>query len=49
MKLVVIELGEADDAQVIFETLNSQAEPLLAMDLGAEQYFSPGRTTRRIC
>ena len=32
LKLVVITLSENDDAQVIFETLNSQAEPLLAMD-----------------
>jgi hypothetical protein len=39
MKLVVIELGEADDAQVIFETLNSQAEPLLAMDLVRNNIF----------
>jgi hypothetical protein len=39
MKLVVITLGEADDAQVIFETLNSQAEPLLAMDLVRNNIF----------
>lgn len=39
MKLVVIALGEADDAQVIFETLNSQAEPLLAMDLVRNNIF----------
>ncbi len=39
MKLVVIELGEADDAQVIFETLNSKAEPLLAMDLVRNNIF----------
>lgn len=32
MKLVVITLGDGDDAQVIFETLNSKGEPLLAMD-----------------
>ena len=32
LKLVVISLGENDDAQVIFETLNSKGEPLLAMD-----------------
>ena len=31
-KLVIIELEEGDDALVIFETLNSRAEPLLAMD-----------------
>ena len=29
MKLVVITLGEGDDAQVIFEALNSKGEPLL--------------------
>lgn len=39
MKLVTIALGEADDAQVIFETLNSQAEPLLAMDLVRNNIF----------
>ena len=39
MKLVVITLGEGDDAQVIFETLNSKAEPLLAMDLVRNNIF----------
>ena len=39
MKLVVITLGEGDDAQVIFETLNSQGEPLLAMDLVRNNIF----------
>ncbi len=39
MKLVVITLGEGDDAQVIFETLNSRAEPLLAMDLVRNSIF----------
>lgn len=39
MKLVVIELGEGDDAQVIFETLNSKGEPLLAMDLVRNNIF----------
>ena len=39
LKLVVITLDEADDAQVIFETLNSQAEPLLAMDLVRNNIF----------
>ena len=33
MKLVIIELGENDDAQVIFEALNSKNRPLLTMDL----------------
>jgi hypothetical protein len=39
MKLVVINLGEGDDAQVIFETLNSKGEPLLAMDLVRNNIF----------
>ena len=39
MKLVVIQLDESDDAQVIFETLNSKGEPLLAMDLVRNNIF----------
>lgn len=39
LKLVVISLGEEDDAQVIFETLNSKGEPLLAMDLVRNNIF----------
>lgn len=39
MKLIVIMLGEGDDAQVIFETLNSKGEPLLAMDLVRNNIF----------
>ncbi|MBA3810718.1 MAG: DUF262 domain-containing protein [Caulobacteraceae bacterium] len=39
LKLVVIGLGESDDAQVIFETLNSKGEPLLAMDLVRNNIF----------
>ena len=39
LKLVVITLGERDDAQVIFETLNSMGEPLLAMDLVRNNIF----------
>ena len=39
LKLVVITLGENDDAQVIFETLNSKGEPLLAMDLVRNNIF----------
>ena len=35
----MITLAEGDDAQVIFETLNSQAEPLLAMDLVRNNIF----------
>jgi hypothetical protein len=45
LKLVVITLSESDDAQVIFETLNSQAEPLLAMDLVRNNIFH--RATRQ--
>tara|TARA_R110002110_G_C13468395_1_gene719659 strand:+ start:7598 stop:9502 length:1905 start_codon:yes stop_codon:yes gene_type:complete len=39
LKLVVITLGEGDDAQVIFETLNSKGQPLLAMDLVRNNIF----------
>ena len=39
MKLVIITLEEGDDAQVIFETLNSRGEPLLAMDLVRNNIF----------
>lgn len=39
LKLVVISLDENDDAQVIFETLNSKGEPLLAMDLVRNNIF----------
>jgi len=39
MKLVVITLDDNDDAQVIFETLNSQGQPLLAMDLVRNNIF----------
>lgn len=39
LKLVVIELGEDDDAQVIFETLNSKGKPLQAMDLVRNNIF----------
>ncbi len=39
LKLVVITLDEGDDAQVIFETLNSRGEPLLAMDLVRNNIF----------
>jgi uncharacterized protein with ParB-like and HNH nuclease domain len=35
----VIKLGEGDDAQVIFETLNSKGQPLLAMDLVRNNIF----------
>ena len=39
LKLIVIELDEKDDAQVIFETLNSAGQPLLAMDLVRNNIF----------
>lgn len=39
LKLVVITLGEDDDAQVIFETLNSKNEPLTAMELVRNYIF----------
>ena len=39
LKLVVITLNETDDAQVIFETLNSRGKPLLAMDLVRNNIF----------
>jgi len=39
LKLVVIVLDERDDAQVIFETLNSKGQPLLAMDLVRNNIF----------
>ena len=39
LKLIVITLGEEDDAQVIFQTLNSAGQPLLAMDLVRNDIF----------
>lgn len=39
MKLVVITLGEGDDPQIIFETLNSKGRPLLTMDLVRNNIF----------
>lgn len=44
LKLVVIILGEEDDAQVIFESLNSRGEPLLAMDLVRNNIFHRANT-----
>src|SRR4051812_20697101 len=38
-QLIVITLGEHDDAQVIFETLNAGGEPLAAMDLVRNDVF----------
>ena len=49
LKLVVITLSEDDDAQVIFETLNSKAEPLLAMDLVRNNIFHRAGRTGRVC
>lgn len=46
LKLVVITLSEDDDAQVIFETLNSKAEPLLAMDLVRNNIFHRAAANR---
>ena len=39
LKLIVITLEEKDDAQVIFESLNSKSQPLLAMDLVRNNIF----------
>ena len=44
LKLVVITLDEGDDAQVIFESLNSRGEPLLAMDLVRNNIFHRANT-----
>jgi uncharacterized protein with ParB-like and HNH nuclease domain len=38
-RVIVITLDESDDAQVIFETLNSGGEPLSAMDLVRNDVF----------
>lgn len=38
-QVIVITLGEHDDAQVIFETLNAGGEPLAAMDLVRNDVF----------
>ena len=38
-RVIIITLDEADDAQVIFETLNSGGEPLAAMDLVRNDVF----------
>lgn len=44
LKLVVITLDENDDAQVIFETLNSKNEPLTAMELVRNNIFQRAAT-----
>lgn len=53
LKLVVITLGENDDAQVIFETLNSKSEPLTAMELVRNNIFhratAEGEVVERLC
>ena len=38
-RVIVITLDDTDDAQVIFETLNSGGEPLAAMDLVRNDVF----------
>lgn len=38
-RFVVVSLGKDDDAQVIFESLNSKREPLLAMELVRNHIF----------
>ena len=43
-RVIVITLGDDDDAQVIFETLNTGGEPLAAMDLVRNDVFH--RATR---
>ena len=48
LKLIVITLGEDDDAQVIFETLNSRGEPLLAMDLVRNNIFHRAQAEVRV-
>ena len=47
LKLIVITLGPEDDAQVIFETLNSKGQPLLAMDLVRNNIFHRAEAQRR--
>lgn len=46
LKLVVIDLDEADDAQEIFETLNFRGAPLLASDLVKNFVFSRASAAR---
>ncbi|WP_407542457.1 DUF262 domain-containing HNH endonuclease family protein (plasmid) [Deinococcus radiomollis] len=40
LQLVVIDLGDQDDPQMIFETLNARGEPLQASDLVRNHIFS---------
>jgi hypothetical protein len=47
LKLIVIELGPDDDAQVIFQTLNSAGKPLLAMDLVRNAIFQRAEAQHR--
>ena len=47
LKLIVITLGPEDDAQVIFETLNSKSQPLLAMDLVRNNIFHRAEVQHR--
>ena len=48
LKLIVITLDERDDAQVIFETLNSAGQPLLAMDLVRNNIFHRAEEQYRV-
>lgn len=47
LKLIVITLGPDDDAQVIFETLNSKGQQLLAMDLVRNNIFHRAEAQNR--
>lgn len=44
LRLVVIDLGEEDDAQLIFETLNARGTPLLPSDLVKNHLFHKAQT-----
>ncbi len=46
LRLIVITLDKDDDAQVIFETLNSGGQPLAAMDLVRNDVFHRARKQR---
>lgn len=44
LRLVIIDLGEEDDAQLIFETLNARGTPLLPSDLVKNHLFHRAQT-----
>ena len=46
LNLVVIDLGDDDEAQVIFETLNARGTPLLPADLVKNYPFMPQQRVR---